>query len=308
MFTRFATIASISATSAVSGSHLNPAVSLAFGLSRKMYWGRVWTYVFLQITAGVAACGAVRVIMQKELPEIEPKSDYNLADAGLVEGIYSAMYCLVALNCIASLENNPRGFRNQSFAVAIGLVLIAGGPPCSEVSGGLLNPAITVGFCIFGGQGHHAVRTLILAAAQAAGAVGAAVLFFLVRPEELAALGINVGEGLSCHRICSAIGALNFCSRRRSQADEDSHSEDEGDVHTRPAQKARSPWAARIISELVGTYLVVLTFGLCAVATNRAQAETSGKAMLQSMVPRPNTTATASDTAQDWHTQHFQIK
>lgn len=294
----FATIASISATSAVSGSHLNPAVSLAFGLSRKMYWGRVWTYVFLQITAGVAACGAVRVIMQKELPEIEPKSDYNLADAGLIEGIYSAMYCLVALNCIASLENNPRGFRNQSFAVAIGLVLIAGGPPCSEVSGGLLNPAITVGFCIFGGQGHHAVRTLILAAAQAAGAVGAAVLFFLVRPEELAALGINVGEGLSCHRICSAIGALNFCSRRRSQTDEDSHSEDEGDVQTRPAQEARSPWAARIISELVGTYLVVLTFGLCAVATNRAQAETSGKAMLQRMLPRPNTTATA-DTAQE---------
>ncbi|CAE7397805.1 Prune1 [Symbiodinium natans] len=243
----FATIASISATSAVSGSHLNPAVSLAFGLSRKMYWGRVWTYIFLQIAAGVAACGTVRVIMQKELPAVEPKSYYNFLDAGLVEGIYSAMYCFVALNCIASLENNPRGFRNQFFALAIGLVLIAG-----RGLAGLLNPAITVGFCIFGGEGftllselwradtqiiadtcwrpcwhlepakiasgHHAGRSLLLAAAQAsmililcssvltsslvsavllkfqtctrigaAGAVAAAVLFFLVRPEETCA-------------------------------------------------------------------------------------------------------------------------
>ena len=28
-----------------------------------------------------------------------------------MEGIYSAMYCLVALNCMVSLQNNPRGFR-----------------------------------------------------------------------------------------------------------------------------------------------------------------------------------------------------
>lgn len=44
----FATVASISATSAVTGSHLNPAVSLAFGLARKMYWGRVWKYILVQ--------------------------------------------------------------------------------------------------------------------------------------------------------------------------------------------------------------------------------------------------------------------
>lgn len=174
----FATIASISATSAVSGSHLNPAMSLAFGLSRKMYWGRVWKYMVLQVAAGVAACASVRLLMQKQLPAVEPKAFYSVLDASLVEGIYSAMYCLVALNCMVSLQGNPRGLRNQFFPLAVGFVIIAGGPPCSEVSGGFLNPAITLGFCIVGDQGHNLPRALFLAAAQAAGATAAAIIFF----------------------------------------------------------------------------------------------------------------------------------
>ena len=148
-----------------------------------MYWGRVWTYIFLQararaafvhvhremrielapsscwtvaeqVAAGVAACGSVRVIMHKELPAVEPKAllpsshdlqhnfgrvylshgisgDSRTTTSGTLalwrlcscrrksvfarigQGIYSAMYCLVALNCVASLENNPRGFRSS---------------------------------------------------------------------------------------------------------------------------------------------------------------------------------------------------
>lgn len=277
----FATIASISATSAVSGSHLNPAVSLAFGLSRKMYWGRVWKYMVLQVAAGVAACASVRLLMQKQLPAVEPKAFYSVLDASLVEGIYSAMYCLVALNCMVSLQGNPRGLRNQFFPLAVGFVIIAGGPPCSEVSGGFLNPAITLGFCIVGDQGHNLPRALFLAAAQAADATAAAIIFFLVRPEELIALGIGVGDGLSCNRICSAVQALNFCGRRKDPTVEDSNSDEEADARAEDsARRYHPPWAARIISELVGTYIVVLTFGLCAVATNRVQAEEAGKALI----------------------------
>ena len=32
-----------------------------------------------KVAAGVAACGSVRVIMQKELPAIEPKADSSIA-------------------------------------------------------------------------------------------------------------------------------------------------------------------------------------------------------------------------------------
>lgn len=244
-----------------------------------MYWGRVWKYMVLQVAAGVAACASVRLLMQKQLPAVEPKAFYSVLDASLVEGIYSAMYCLVALNCMVSLQGNPRGLRNQFFPLAVGFVIIAGGPPCSEVSGGFLNPAITLGFCIVGDQGHNLPRALFLAAAQAAGATAAAIIFFLVRPEELIALGIGVGDGLSCNRICSAVQALNFCGRRKDPTVEDSNSDEEADAED-SARRYHPPWAARIISELVGTYIVVLTFGLCAVATNRVQAEEAGKALI----------------------------
>ncbi|CAJ1436059.1 unnamed protein product, partial [Effrenium voratum] len=291
----FATIAAITATSAVSGSHLNPAVSLAYGLSRKMYWGRVWTYILLQAAAGIAGCASAQLLLQKQLPAVEPKSFYNFIDASLVEGIYSAVYCFVALNCMGSIENNPRGFRNQFFPVAIGFVMIAGGPPCSEVSGGFLNPALTLGFCVVGNQGQHLSHSLLLAAAQAGGAVAAAFLFFLVRPEELGALGIR-GEG----RLCSALGALNFCGRRKEETAEDSNSEDDADVDPDPARKYHAPWAARIISELIGSYVVVLTFGICAVATNRAQAEDSKAILMELRLDEPgNASAFASPAPQE---------
>lgn len=63
------------------------------------------------MAAGVSACFSVRVLMQQEVPKVEPQPYYSFLDACLVEGVYSAMYCLVALNCMVSLQNNPRGFR-----------------------------------------------------------------------------------------------------------------------------------------------------------------------------------------------------
>lgn len=135
----------------------------------------------------------------------------------------------------------------------MGFCVVAGGPPCSAVSGGFLNPAITLGFCL-AHLGDHVARALLLAAAQVLGAVAAAVIFFLVRPEELSALGIGVGEGLSCRRLCNAVGALNFCGRRKEELVEDSEEEEE--LAADPAQRYRPPWAARILSELLGTYLV----------------------------------------------------
>ena len=62
-----------------------------------------------------------------------------------------------------------------------------------------------MGFCL-AHPTDHVARALLLAAAQVLGALAAAVLFFLVRPEELSALGVGVGEGLSCRRLCSAWG------------------------------------------------------------------------------------------------------
>lgn len=290
----FMTMAATYAMSGASGGHLNPAVSLAFGFTRKVYWRRVWCFIIIQILGGMAACETVRVMMLKALPAVEPKPFYNTVDAAVVEGVYSFLICFVALNCMASLQNNPKGNRNQFFGIAIGLAIIAGGGPASEVSGGFLNPAITLGF-LFVSPPDHMLRSLILVGAQFAGAFVSAILFFMTRPEELVALGVGTGEGLGCSRICSAIHALNLCGKRQTEeGDEEeeegahSSSEDEMDVRTN-TRKYVAPWPARIMSEFIGTYMVVLTFGLCAVASNRQLKEDQKTSLSQLLsAPKPN--------------------
>jgi len=272
----FATVAATYATSAVSGSHLNPALSLAYGLTRKMYWGRVWAYIIIQVVAGIAASATVVAMMNKRLPEVTPKASYSFADAAVVEGIYSFMLCFVSLNVLASMHTNPRGARNQFFALAIGFVMIAGNYPASQISGGFINPAITIGVVVMGPLSGEYLKSFLIAAAQVAGSFAAAVFFFLIRPEELAALGLGVGgsTGLSCSRLCGAVKALNFCGNRNlnqkeEQEDGDSNSEDDIEVNA-TSRKYVSPWPARFLAETVGTYLVVLTYGLCSVITSKS--------------------------------------
>lgn len=286
----FTTMAATYSMSSASGGHLNPAVSLAFGLTRKVYWRRVWSFMILQTLGGIAASETVRIMMLKALPAVEPKPFYNTVDAALVEGIYSFLICFVALNCMASLQNNPKGNRNQFFGLAIGLTVIAGGGPASEVSGGFLNPAITLGFLAVS-PSDHMLRSGILVGAQFAGAFVSAILFFMTRPEELVALGVTTGEGVGCSRICNAFHALNLCGKRqREEGDEEeegahSSSEEEADGPT-SSRKYVAPWTARIMSEFIGTYMVVLTFGLCAVASNR-QIKEDQKDVLSQLLAGP---------------------
>jgi len=287
----FATMAAMSATSFVSGSHLNPAVSLAFGMTRKMPFRRTVKYMITQVVAGITACEVVRLMTSKPLPLIQPQSGYTLIDAALVEGLYSGTYCFVALNCISSLQNNPKGMRNQFFALAVSFVVIAGGHPANEVSGAFLNPAISAGFVLCTHTRESLGRSLLIVAAQVTGSFLAAILFFLVRPEELAALGVNV-DGHGCNRLCSAIHAVNVCGKRKDGTSvEDGDSDDEvgavedvvSQVEASVKQQYTPSLPARVMSEFVGTYFIVLTFGLCAVSTNRALAEKPKGASLLSI-------------------------
>ena len=47
---------------ALSGAHLNPAVTVAFALRRDFPWARVPGYVIAQLIGSVAACGVLRAM------------------------------------------------------------------------------------------------------------------------------------------------------------------------------------------------------------------------------------------------------
>mmetsp|Transcript_104096 Transcript_104096/g.303923 ORF Transcript_104096/g.303923 Transcript_104096/m.303923 type:complete len:598 (-) Transcript_104096:133-1926(-) len=251
----FCVMVAMYATAGVSGGHLNPALSFAFGLSWKLRWHRVLGYMLAQVSAGLLAGWLSRVLLETPIL-VGPKEGYDWFDSMIVEVVYSSMYCFVGLNCMASLRNNPKTDRNQFFALAVGFVSIAGGHTTGTISGAFFNPAMTLGFGLTSGSLSQHFWTLLYAGYQLAGSIVATVLFFMVRPEELAALGISA-EGLSCRKACSA---LSLCGGARESGDVEARTTEESAQHR--AERAYAPFPARVLSEFIGTYLIVFTFGL----------------------------------------------
>lgn len=248
-------------TFAVSGGLLNPALTVAFGLAGKLSWLRVSGYCTMQVIAGILAAFLASGMLRDPV-ELGPRGGFGAADVAVVNLVYSTMYCFVGLSCMAAMRVNPAGNENQFFALAVGFVAVAGGHACLEVSGShVMNPAISLGFGLTSRNGPSAVWAIVYAAYQMAGAAVAATLFFLVRPEELTALGIT-GKGLSWQRIRQGLhigrsaSTPNACPQFRRQ------SASQGDaVQTYPADY-RPAFPSRFLGELVGTYAIMFTFVL----------------------------------------------
>ena len=135
----------------VSGGHFNPAVSFACGLTRKTPWPQVIAYILLQISAGLVAGIACHEIFEQPLG-VSPKAPFGFWDAAFLEALYTLMLCFVVLNVCTSRSNNPDKDQNHYFGLAIGLVIIAGGHAAGGISGGIFNPAVSLGLEIVGAR------------------------------------------------------------------------------------------------------------------------------------------------------------
>mmetsp|Transcript_161741 Transcript_161741/g.298422 ORF Transcript_161741/g.298422 Transcript_161741/m.298422 type:complete len:538 (+) Transcript_161741:86-1699(+) len=162
----------------VSGGYLNPAVSIALGFLGKLEWGSVLLYIIVQIIAAVLAAWTIFTMFNGNLT-IQPNEKFGVVSAGFCEIFYSSLLCFVILNCAASKRNNPSNDRNQSYALAIGLVIIAGGYPCAPISGAFFNPAIVIGYGVL-----HLGTVFVYLIFHFIGACFAVMLFKAVRPED----------------------------------------------------------------------------------------------------------------------------
>merc|ERR1719265_3106636 len=88
------------------------------------------------------------------------------------------MLCFVVLSCALSKRNNPRDDGNQFFGLAIGFVIVAGGHAAGGISGACYNPAVAFGLDV---SSHW---PFIYTGFELTGAVLAAILFRMVRPED----------------------------------------------------------------------------------------------------------------------------
>jgi aquaporin NIP len=159
----------------ISGAHLNPAVSLAFALTRHFPWARVLGYWAAQILGAVAGAALLRASLG------------NVADLGTTlpsgsEGqsfTWELVMTFFLLLVIMAVATDTRAI-GEAAAVAIGgtvgLDAMFGGP----ISGASMNPARSLGPALVSGNTHALWVYLV---GPPAGAAAGALAYQLIRGE-----------------------------------------------------------------------------------------------------------------------------
>ena len=139
---------------AISGCHINPAITLAVALSGRMTWKDACGYWCGQIIGGILA-GAVLLLLTKVVaaPDLTGGLGTNgVANAGgvggamLVECIATFIFVLVVLGA----TDAKKGAGNLA-GLAIGLTLILVHLVCINLTGTSVNPARSLGPALFNG-------------------------------------------------------------------------------------------------------------------------------------------------------------
>jgi aquaporin Z len=156
---------------AVSGAHLNPAVSLGFALRGDFTWRRVPGYVAAQLAGAVGASAVLRALFgtPAHLGATLPGSGFTTAQAFGVELLLTFGLMSVILGVSSAAQNV-----GQFAAIGVGSYIILAGLWSSPVSGASMNPARSLGPALVGGDFSSLWVYLVAPPVGAALAVGAA--------------------------------------------------------------------------------------------------------------------------------------
>ncbi|MCF6158674.1 MAG: aquaporin [wastewater metagenome] len=145
----------IYATSYISGSHVNPAVTISFWITKRMDPNIAIMYIISQIAGATLAGLAVKTLFPDALKTVflgTPvlASGVTVARGMLMEFIISFLLVFTIYGTLVD-KRSPAGFAG----VAIGLVVLFGAMIGGTISGGAMNPARVFGPAIASGQFTH---------------------------------------------------------------------------------------------------------------------------------------------------------
>ena len=160
--------------SRVSGAHFNPAVSLAFFLKKRLSGADFIGYLIAQLFGAFIAAAAI-FFLSTSVFYVEPPATTNLYQQAFAEVIFTYIFVLVMLTLTIT-----KSFRkNHLSGLAVGLTFGGMLMVATPVSGGILNPATslgTAGFDLVYG-GNSIIHSLLYTLAPLTGGALAAFSF-----------------------------------------------------------------------------------------------------------------------------------
>ena len=127
---------------AVSGAHLNPAVSIAFAARGDFPWRRVPGYIIVQLLGATLACLVLWALLGKlgMLGATEPGPGISATQAMFME-------LLLTMGLVSTILGTASGAQNVGVfgAIGVGGYIILAGLWSSPISGASMNPARSFG-------------------------------------------------------------------------------------------------------------------------------------------------------------------
>lgn len=122
---------------AVSGAHLNPAVTLAFALRRNFPWRRVPGYLLAQALGGIAAA-----LLLRGMFGIEGTLGATVPGHGIGHGTALVMEVILTTALVNTILGTASGARNigANGAIAVGGYVALAGLWAAPISGASMNP------------------------------------------------------------------------------------------------------------------------------------------------------------------------
>jgi MIP family channel proteins len=175
-------MAMIYATGHLSGAHLNPAVTLAFALTRHFPAREAVAYIAAQILGAIAAAGLLLAVWPSEPAALGTTLPTVGAGSAVAYEVVLTAFLMFVIMAVATDTRAVGAAAAIAIGGTIGLDALFGGP----VTGASMNPARSIGPALVSGTTHD---LWIYIVAPIAGAAVGALAYQLVRgehPERLA--------------------------------------------------------------------------------------------------------------------------
>lgn len=173
----------------VSGAHFNPAVTLAVVATGRHEQDvpnpvKGAMYMIAQFLAGILGAWMFALMFHWETFSLGPVGEYGWAARFPVEVFFTFVLCLTVLSVAAT---KVQKVQDEYFGLVIGFSISVGGYVVGMVSGGTMNPAVTLGIATTGTLCPKCISfwwSFVYILAEMLGGLFAAAVFRAVRPEE----------------------------------------------------------------------------------------------------------------------------